>query len=638
MCGICGKISPDACSVTEDLLRNMCRTIHFRGPDDEGLWLSIKPEVGSVGLGHRRLSIIDLSKSARQPLTNEDKSLWLVFNGEIYNFKDLRKKLEKNGHRFISNTDSEVILHQYEEDGIQCLEKFNGMFAFGLWDDRNNRLLLCRDRLGIKPLVYYRDGSSLTFASEIKALLADPTLKKDIDWTALGLYLNFSYIPAPWTIFKSIRKLKPGHFLMAENGTIQIHKYWDINKSKPLTGSSQAFNDQKQRLYELMNASVSRRLISDVPIGAFLSGGVDSSIVVGLMARNSSRPVKTFSIGYKDLPLFDETDYAKEVAIFHQTDHHEFRLSYKDVLETIPTVLDNLDEPFSDSSVFPTYIVSNKTRQEVTVALAGDGADELFAGYRKYTGEYWYRYYSLLPGFLRNNLLRSAANALPDSRDTQFTEKLRRIKKFINGAEDSLEERIQAWREIFPEKLCRHILKPDILNKMSLKAFGQNISDYLRTFNGDPVNKMLYLDVKDSLPDDMLNKVDRMSMLNSLEVRVPFLDHTVVEFAFQLHGNTKLYRGKRKYILIEAFKSLLPPRIQDRPKWGFEVPISVWLKNELRFLVDEYLSEQFINAQGIFNYSAIKEIKESYFQNRSDTSWQLWNLIVLGYWYRKYFN
>jgi len=638
MCGICGRLSKDSKSVTEELLRRMCQTISYRGPDDDGIWITIKPEFGAVGLGHQRLSIIDLSDAGRQPITNEDKSLWLVFNGEIYNFLTLRKSLERNGHRFFSNTDSEVILHQYEQDGIGCVEKFNGMFAFGLWDDRKNRLILCRDRLGIKPVVYYWDGCNLIFASEIKAILTDPSVTREINWTALGLYLNASYIPAPWTIFKNIYKLKPGHYLVFENGHITIHQYWDINNSSDMPRSHLSFEEQKKHLFELLNESVKRRLISDVPLGAFLSGGTDSSIIVALMASHMLKPVKTFSIGYRDLPLYDETDYAKATARLYKTEHHEFKLSYKDIIEIVPGVLDSLDEPFSDSSVFPTFIVSKMTGQHVTVALAGDGADELFAGYRKYTGEYWYRYYSILPYFFRNNILQPLADWLPDSRDTFLNERFRRIKKFINGAGNSLTHRVQAWREIFPEELCQKILKPHILSKIQFKTFEENISYYLERYSGDPVNKMLYLDTKDSLPDDMLNKVDRMSMLNSLEVRVPFLDHELVEFAFQIGGDKKLYRGSRKYVLLETFKKLLPREIRIRPKWGFEVPISTWLRNELRFLIDDYLSDSIIKKQGIFNSEAIDDLVQKYLHNKTDTSWQLWNLIVFGHWYQRYFS
>lgn len=354
------------------------------------------------------------------------------------------------------------------------------------------------------------------------------------------------------------------------------------------------------------------------------------------MARNMSRPVQTFSIGYKDLPLYDETAYARDVVELNGTDHHEFKISDKDIIEIIPTVLDSLDEPFSDSSVFPTYLVSHKTKQMVTVALAGDGADELFAGYRKYVGEYWIPYYALLPGFIKRQLIKPALNILPDGRDTLVKEKMRRLKKFINGAHNTLQARVRSWREIFSKNECHQLLRAEMMEQVSFNTADELIAGYLDRNEYDSINKILYLDVKDSLPDDMLNKVDRMSMLNALEVRVPFLDHEVVEFAFRLEGDRKLHRGKRKYILLETFKSILPPSLLKRPKWGFEVPISVWLKNELRFLIDEYLSEAFINNQGIFNYAFIKNLVDSYMAGREDNSWKIWNLIVFGYWFKRY--
>jgi len=636
MCGICGIYTRRSEGFDEKLLKEMCRTIRHRGPDDEGIWISEDLRYGKIGLGHKRLSIIDLSDAGRQPITNEDQSLWLVFNGEIYNYQELKKELINKGHHFSSETDSEVILHLYEEEGIKCLDRFNGMFSFGLWDDRKDRLILCRDRLGIKPLVYYWDNETFIFASEIKAILSDPNINNEIDWTALGLYLNLSYVPSPWTIFKKIKKLRPGHYLIFEKNSIRVNQYWDLNGHRNNHNNSLTFSQQKQQLFDLVNSSVNRRLISDVPLGAFLSGGIDSSIIVGLMARNMSRPVQTFSIGYKDLPLYDETAYAQDVAKLHETDHHEFKISYRDVIDIIPKVLDSLDEPFSDSSVFPTYIVSQKTREMVTVALAGDGADELFAGYRKYTGEFWIQFYSLLPVLFKNLVIHPVTNLLPDGRDSNIKEKVRRFKKFINGAHDTLEARIRSWREIFSKNDCFELLKPDLINQTALNTADDIITDYLDRFKSDSINKMLYSDVKDSLPDDMLNKVDRMSMMNSLEVRVPFLDHEVVEYVFQLDGNQKLHRGKRKYILLETFKEILPKSLLRRPKWGFEVPISVWLKNELRFLIEEYLSEGFIKNQGIFNYPFIQKLVDSYLNNKEDNSWQIWNLVVFGYWFKRY--
>lgn len=633
MCGICGKLNNSPGKIDAELIWKMVRVMGYRGPDDEGIFLSSDLK---LGLGHKRLSIIDLSEAGRQPISNEDKTVWMVFNGEVYNFQSLREELQEKGHVFASKTDSEAIVHLYEEEGIRCLERLNGMFAFGLWDDRTNRLFLCRDRIGIKPLVYYWDGACLVFASEIKAILADEQVKKELDWAALGLYLTLNSIPAPWTIFKNIKKLEPGCYLIAENGKIKINRYWDIKPLVEIKGGGESFSNQRQRLYELVNESVRQRLISDVSIGAFLSGGVDSSIIVGLMARNMDRPVKTFSIGYKDIPLYDETDYAREVAEFNRTDHHELKITTKDVLETFPTVLDNLDEPFADSSAIPTYVVSRETRRNVTVALSGDGADELFAGYRVYQGEYWARYYHLFPEIVRNRIIRPAFALLPDSRESISLEYLRRAKKFIDGADSSFQKRVCAWREVFSEDARRLILREEVLKRVPLGMAQEIITDRLSRFNGDTINKMLYLDVTESLPNDMLNKVDRMSMRNSLEVRVPFLDHKVVEFAFSIEGRDKLRGRKGKYILLEAFKSILPPKIHSRPKWGFEIPISGWLKRDLRFLIDEYLSEESIKRQGIFEYDYVHGLVESHLNNRTDTSWHLWNLIVFGHWYRKY--
>ena len=633
MCGICGKLHNSPGKIDAELIWKMVRVMGYRGPDDEGIFLSSDLK---LGLGHKRLSIIDLSEAGRQPISNEDKTVWMVFNGEVYNFQSLREELQEKGHVFASKTDSEVIVHLYEEEGVRCLERLNGMFAFGLWDDRTNRLFLCRDRIGIKPLVYYWDGACLVFASEIKAILADEQVKKELDWAALGLYLTLNSIPAPWTIFKNIKKLEPGCYLIAENGKIKINRYWDIKPLVEIKGGGESFSNQRQRLYELVNESVRQRLISDVSIGAFLSGGVDSSIIVGLMARNMDRPVKTFSIGYKDIPLYDETDYAREVAEFNRTDHHELKITTKDVLETFPTVLDNLDEPFADSSAIPTYVVSRETRRNVTVALSGDGADELFAGYRVYQGEYWARYYHLFPEIVRNRIIRPAFALLPDSRESISLEYLRRAKKFIDGADGSLQKRVCAWREVFSEDARRLILREEVLKRVPLGMAQEIITDRLSRFNGDTINKMLYLDVTESLPNDMLNKVDRMSMRNSLEVRVPFLDHKVVEFAFSIEGRDKLRGRKGKYILLEAFKSILPPKIHSRPKWGFEIPIGSWLKRDLRFLIDEYLSEESIKRQGIFEYDYVHGLVESHLNNRTDTSWHLWNLIVFGHWYRKY--
>ncbi|HDZ27827.1 MAG TPA: asparagine synthase (glutamine-hydrolyzing) [Candidatus Aminicenantes bacterium] len=646
MCGICGKINIEGKEIRRELIARMNSVLSHRGPDNEGIYIN-NPSPGasqamaSVGLGHKRLSIIDLSEAGRQPMSNEDGSIQMVFNGEIYDFKALKKGLEQNGHHFTSQTDCEVIIHLYEQEGIECIKKLNGMFAFALWDSKNQTLFLCRDRLGIKPLFYCWDGKSLYFASEIKSILCDPEVSKKMDWNALNLYLTLNYIPAPYTIFKKIKKLDPGCYIMVRKEGLEIKQYWDIEKgAEYYENKEKNIETYKKNLYDLLEDSVRTRLIADVPLGAFLSGGIDSSIIVGLMSRVSSSPINTYSIGYKDAPLFDETKYAREVAKLNDTHHHEIILSAKDVLDTIPEVLTYLDEPFADSSAIPQYIVSRETKKHVKVALSGDGADELFAGYRMYSGEYWYSRYKLFPRVLRTNLIEPLLTSLPDSRDKYLLEHIRRIKKFVIGAKDRFEDRLFALNEIFSKELREKIINkkkiesdkinPDLGKEMLLKR--------LSSYDGDNINRMLYMDLKISLPNDMLSKVDLMSMRNSLEVRVPFLDHRLVEYVFQMRGNLKLKGTKGKYILRETFKDILPPLLLNKPKWGFEIPISKWLKSELRFLIDEYLSKKKIETQGIFNFKPIEKLIDDLFRNRSDTSWHLWNLIVFQAWYSRHFH
>ncbi|HCX90887.1 MAG TPA: asparagine synthase (glutamine-hydrolyzing) [Deltaproteobacteria bacterium] len=666
MCGICGFVNFEKQKEAfgEGLLKKMTSVLKHRGPDDSGMvFLSSngdrKPLVVNstindnefrvshndynIGLGHQRLSIIDLSPSGHQPMSNEDGKIWITYNGEIYNFKVLKSELEAQGHRFKSNSDTEVIIHLYEEEGIGGIHKLNGMFAFALWDGNNKRLFLVRDRLGIKPLVYYTDNKKILFASEIKSLLEDPSVPKEIDWEALNLYLTFNYIPAPWTIFKGVKKLEPGYYLVMEGDKLRVEQYWDIPHSFPEKDNKENAIEKdtdyyKKMLFGLIEDSVKMRMISDVPLGAFLSGGIDSSIIVGLMARNSSKPVKTFSIGYEDLELFDETRYAREVAQLNHTEHYEFKLTYKDILDVFPTVLSSFDEPFADSSAVPTFLVSRETRKLVTVALAGDGSDELFAGYRMYLGEYFRKYYLLLPPFLRHKMIEPLLKALPDSRDIEFLEYIRRGKKFLEGADKDLSERFFSWTEIFSQKDRVGLLEKIMgRERLSLNRGERLIEEGLRHFPGDDLNRMLYVDVKHSLPGDMLTKVDWMSMRNSLEVRVPFLDYRVVEASFGMESKLKLRGKRRKYILLETFRDILPKSLHNRPKWGFEMPIGKWLKGELRFLIDEYLSTERLNKQGIFNQMEVERLKQSLFNQWSDTSWKLWNLVVFQYWYERQF-
>ncbi len=635
MCGICGKISLNGSKVDQDLLTRMTSILAHRGPDGDGTYIHHGPRL-SAGLGHRRLSIIDLSDAGRQPLANEDGTLWIVFNGEIYNFQRLKKALEKKGHRFKSRTDTEVILHLYEDEGAAGISKLRGMFAFAIWDERTETLLLVRDRVGIKPLLYYWDDRNFLFASEIKSILQDLTVRKEIDCNAMELYLTFNYIPAPYTIFKNIRKLKPGHMLVLRNGRVKEEAYWNIdlnteNQSRYPTD----FRQQKEHLFGMLEEAVQLHMISDVPIGAFLSGGIDSSIIVGLMSRLSNQPVKTYSIGYKDMPLFDETRYARDVSILNHTDHHEIRLSAQDILSAIPCVLDSFDEPFADSSAIPSFVVSRETASNVKVALSGDGGDELFAGYRMYSGEYWHSIYKYIPRMARLQLIEPFLLSLPDSRDHLAADYTRRIKKFLRGAtKDVFEDRFLSWNEIFTNEQRDGLVRsaPNVTSDLGRQILSKRLNEY----ESDPLNRMLYADFKESLPGDMLQKVDAMSMLNSLEVRVPLLDHRVCELAFSLNGGVKLKRGRGKHILLETFKPILPPSLHKRPKWGFEIPIGKWMKTDLKYLIDEYLSRDLIQRQGIFHFDMIHQMVRNLMNNRMDTSWQLWNLIVFQNWYCRY--
>lgn len=643
MCGICGKLGFNDAAVDAALLEDMCAAFSYRGPDDFGthIWkgFTTEGEPIQIGFGHRRLSIIDLSKAGHQPMCNEDGMIWIAYNGEIYNYQSIRSELIDKGHRFEGNSDTEVIVHLYEEDGLEAVKRLNGMFSFALWDTEKQLLWLCRDRVGIKPLVYFWDGKQFLFASEIKAILKDPSIPKKLDLQALNLYLAFSYIPAPRTIYEGIQKLPPGHSLTLQGGTLTVQSYWDTPENIDSELSLGRFVDQKEtyceKLYEVLSDAVQSRMIADVPLGAFLSGGIDSSVIVALMARQSDRPVKTFSIGFKDVPQYDETRYAREVAGLYRTDHHEFKLTFQDMINVLPEVLSTFDEPFSDSSAIPTYIVSRETRKHVTVALSGDGGDELFAGYRSYLGQHWYQKYMMIPALVRENIFERIIEKLPDSRENLAMEHVRRIKKFLKGTKGSFPERLLALKEVMPLDLRKKIQKHALQTEDAALV---SICDRIRQYSGDPLNSILYSDFKDSLPGDMLNKVDWMSMKNSLEVRVPFLDHRVVELAFGMPGSMKLHRGKTKYILKETFRSLLPESLYHRPKAGFEVPISQWLRTDLKFLVDQYLSEERIRDQGLFEYDVIAGLVDSHRRMKTDTSWMLWNLIVFQYWYDLYFD
>ena len=502
------------------------------------------------------------------------------------------------------------------------------MFAFGLWDERRRRLWLCRDRIGIKPLVYSWDGGRLLFASEIRALLTEPAVDRTLDREALMLYLAFNYVPAPRTMFAGIRKLEPGCSLVLEGGRVEVSRYWGL--PDPAEEVEPADPDRlRSRLVELLSDSVAGCMLADVPVGAFLSGGVDSGIVVALMARLSQSPVKTFTIGFDGDGLYDETAAARRVAAMYGTEHHEIRVRQPDMLDALPGVFGASAEPFADSSAIPTYLVARETRRHVKVALSGDGGDELFGGYRSYLAEGWRARYHMLPALLRESVIEPVIAALPDSRESRIGETLRRVKKFVRAAKGPFDARLLALKEITPGDVRQRLVRGDVSGADPALAW---VRQLLGRCTGDAANRMLATDLIDSLPGDMLTKVDLMSMAHSLEVRVPLLDHRVVELSFRIPGGEKLRGGVTKRVLKEAFASLLPPGHTRLPKSGFEVPISRWLRTDLKFLVDRYLCEERIRDQGIFEADAVAGLVRSHSERRTDTAWALWNLIVFQQW------
>ena len=621
MCGIAGMVSasPDN-RIDPAAIRRMCQTLVHRGPDDEGIFVK-----GGAGFGMRRLSVIDVA-GGHQPVFNEDGSVCVIFNGEIYNFPQLRGDLEKRGHRFSTRTDTETIVHLYEEMGSECVQPLRGMFAFALYDERKKKLLLARDRMGEKPLHYAFDGRRLLFASEIKAILAvAPELAK-IDSHAIRQYLFFGYIPGPTTAFQEIRKLQPGHLLEMEDGKIQIRQYWDL----PAYGTHSPASAQEclEQLESRLEEAVRMRLIADVPLGAFLSGGLDSSTIVALMARSTSKPVKTFSIGFR-LKDFDETPYARKVAEKFGTEHHELILE-PDVVNSVEQLTRSLEEPFGDASALPTYYVSSLARQHVTVALSGDGGDEIFAGYDRYRICVQDRSFPLIPRWTRNvyrdHLHKFVPRAAP-ARSLIYNISLPWKDRYLD--EISLQP-VQRETALFNEEF----IAPPADETGPFDLFRAYLD---RGPEGDPLGSLLYLDSKTYLPDDILVKVDRMSMLSSLEVRAPMLDHVFVEWATGLTSEWKLRGREQKYILKKlAVKIGVPHEALDRPKQGFALPLVHWMRHELKDLILTILLERRTLERGYFNPQGVRKLLEEHFRERRNHTGRIWRLLMLELWYRNY--
>lgn len=635
MCGICGIFCLDGeAIIAEPLLRRMTDVQRHRGPDDEGYFCA-----RGVGLGFCRLAILDLTPAGHQPMSNEDESVWLIFNGEIYNFQELVPLLEQAGHRFRSRSDSEVIIHAYEQWGIECVQHLNGMFAFAIWDSRKRSAFIVRDRLGVKPLYYWSNATHFAFGSELKSLLALPFVARQLNISALQSYLAYEYVPAPESIFCDIQKLPAGHYLEirldgSTRGYLtahwQPHEYWNVQFLSPET-KRYSLDDYAQELRTLLKAAVARRLISDVPLGAFLSGGIDSSSIVALMREVSTERPKTFSIGFAE-KTFNELNYAEIVARHFDTEHH-VEILRPNAHELIQTIADVLDEPFADASALPTYLVSQMARQHVTVALSGDAGDELFAGYD------WYRAQRLmaasldrLPNATRQQISALAARIPPTPEKKGLSNIVRR---FLEACAFPAEMQHTRWQTFWKdEDLAQLLLAP--VHDISHTSDSRLLELFAASGSTSALDQQQYVDIKRYLPDDILFKVDRMSMAVSLETRGPFLDYTLVEFAARLPMSMRLHGLSGKYLLKRAMQNLLPEPILYRHKLGFNIPYKNWLRRELRDLLLDTLAPAHLQQQGLFHPHYVQRLVYEHLEGGRDHAHKLWQLLIFQLWAERY--
>ncbi len=628
MCGICGVVRFDGRPVGSAEVERVAEAMRHRGPDDGGVHVD-----GLVGLGHRRLSIIDLSPLGHQPMANEDRTVWIAFNGEIYNFQELRPGLEARGHVFRSRTDTEVILHLYEDEGPRCVERLRGMFAFAVWDARDRSLFLARDRVGKKPLFYCHRESSFAFASELAALMADPEIPRRVDPVAIHHYLTYQSVPAPFTAYRGVQKLPPGHWLRLRDGRVELRRYWDLRFTpKPPADTPARREALVEELRERARQAVRLRLVSDVPLGALLSGGVDSGGVVALMAAASGTPVRTFSVGFEEKE-YDELAQARLVASRYRTVHEEFTLK-PDMVEALPVLVEHFGEPFADPAAIPLYFITRLAREHVTVALCGDGGDEGFAGYHRH------RLAALLGGFdwvprgLSRGLFRllAALPHAPTSRSPLWV-----AKRFFQTLSLPPEVRNLRFFGHFDEAGKRALYTPEYAAALG----GADTDDLVRqrfaqTDAEDLLDAILYTDLHTYLPDTLLPKVDITSMANSLEMRSPLLDHELLEFAARLPPDLKLRGRASKVALKEAFRPLLPPEILARPKMGFGVPLDRWFRGPLRELVHDTLLGPRARARGWFRPEAVQALLEDHQAGRWQGQYQIHNLLMLELWHRRF--
>jgi asparagine synthase (glutamine-hydrolysing) len=629
MCGITGWANLDSYTPPPDgareLLHAMCERMVHRGPDSEGLYIT-----SGVALGMRRLAIIDLV-TGEQPVFNEDRSVAVILNGEIYNYRELRAKLEKLGHSFRSASDTEVLPHLYEEYGDAMIRELNGMFAFALWDSRRRRLLIARDRFGEKPLYWGIFDNTLLFASEPKVLLAHSSVKPALNLQALRQYLSFDYVPAPLSIYEGINKLPAAHKLTLEDGHVEVRRYWQLSYKTAERVPSE--EEAAEHLRELLADAVRMRLVSDVPLGVLLSGGVDSSSIAALAVAASPEAVKTFSISFAE-SSFDESAYARSVAKFLGTDHHEERLSANLAANLVSEIGAWMDEPFSDPSLVPTYLLSRFTRKHVTVALGGDGGDELFAGYPMYSGLRWAEFYKRVPEGIRTKVIEPLVRLLPvKTKNLSFDYK---AVRFVIGAKYDTVARHHVWFGSFtPEE------QTELLTREALAASDGEIYAHARQIaeecdNEDLVTRMQSVDTRLYLAEDILTKVDRASMAVSLEVRAPFLDPRVAEFAASLPCSYKLHGQKTKYILKKAVKEMLPPFVTRRGKKGFGVPVAEWLKEKLRPLARDLLSPERVRRAGVFNANYVARLQDEHERGIANHRKLLWTLLMFELWHESF--
>lgn len=632
MCGIAGILGTDRAPVDPALLARMTDALRHRGPDDEGHYCA-----GPIGLGQRRLSIIDLA-TGHQPLSNEDGSVWVVFNGEIYNYRELRPELEKQGHRFATHSDTEVIVHAYEQYGPDCLRRFRGMFAFAIWDARQRTLFLARDRVGKKPLFYARAGGQFLFASELQALVRHPALRREVDPAAVDDYLTYGYVPAPRTIFTDVYKLPPAHHLsvrVAEDGELvpgRPERYWQLEYTPKLRLREEEASEQ---LLELLTEAVRLRMIADVPLGALLSGGIDSGLVVALMSRLSSLPVQTFSIGF-DEGEFNELPHARLVAQRYATEHHELVVRPQ-ALEVLPTLVRHYGEPFADSSAVPSYYVAQLTRPHVKVALNGDGGDESFAGYDRYLGYSWAHAYRRIPALLRQGMIEPLACLIPDALPRR--NRLKQLKRFVQGAARPAGPRYLHWLGYLTPGQKDNLYAPAFRTRLAGHDGGAWLTDLLGQGGArglGALDSVLAADVQSYLPYDLLVKMDIATMANSLEARSPLLDHEVMEFAARLPGTCKVRRTRLKYLLKRVARDMLPAEILRRRKTGFGVPVGAWMRNELRPLVEDTLLTPAARTRAYFEPQQVRAFVDEHVSGRHDHAYPLWALLWLELWHREF--